>query len=233
MQKKDGKLHLEHRLRLKKRFLKEGLKNFELHNILELLLFFGVPQGDTNETAHRLLNKFGSLNAVFNAPYNELLEVDGVGDHTATLLKLVPQLLSVCLKEKAENSNKKSFTVEEVANYLIPLYVMCETEVVRALYFDNKMNLVENIIIFEGDVNSANLSYKDIVKYALNHNVPNVIVSHNHPNGTPMPSLEDIHTTAELDKCLNTFGINLVEHLLISGDKYTKLLDFANNMRDD
>ena len=62
-------VHDGHRQRLKERFLKDGLDGFEPHNVLELLLFFAVPQRDTNEIAHQLINHFGSLSGVFDASY--------------------------------------------------------------------------------------------------------------------------------------------------------------------
>ena len=72
-------LHEGHRQRLKERFLREGLDHFEPHTVLELLLFYAVPQRDTNELAHRLIARFGSLDAVFDAAFDELCAVEGIG----------------------------------------------------------------------------------------------------------------------------------------------------------
>lgn len=83
-------VHEGHRQRLRDRFLKEGLDGFAPHNVLELLLFYAVPQRDTNELAHRLLARFGSLSGVLDADFDELCQVEGVGANVATLLKLVP-----------------------------------------------------------------------------------------------------------------------------------------------
>lgn len=58
---------------------------------MELLLFYSVPRGDTNPLAHRLLNQFHSLSAVMEASVEDLLTVDGVGEHTALLIHLLPQ----------------------------------------------------------------------------------------------------------------------------------------------
>ena len=60
-------IHAGHRQRLKERFLRDGLDNFEEHQVLELLLFYGIPQRDTNEIAHALIEKFGSLSRVLEA----------------------------------------------------------------------------------------------------------------------------------------------------------------------
>ena len=56
--------HRDHRQRVKARFLAEGLEHFADHNVLELLLFYAIPQKDTNELAHALLDRFGSLTNV-------------------------------------------------------------------------------------------------------------------------------------------------------------------------
>lgn len=227
MAEKEENLHKQHRQRMKNRFLNEGLEKFEQHNILELLLFFAIPQADTNEQAHRLLNTFGSISSVFNAPYDELVKVRGIGDHAATLIKLIPELLSVYVKDKTERAGKKAFTVDDAAKYLIPYYFGCQNEVVRALYFDNGMNLMDNIVIFEGDVNSAKLSYGDIARLAIMRGYPNIIVAHNHPNGAPIPSLEDNETTSVLLNSLNMLNINLIEHIIISDNQYTKILELS------
>ena len=81
-------LHDGHRNRLKNRFLNEGLTNFEDHNVLELLLFYSIPRSDTNEIAHELLNKFGSLHGVFEAGMEDLMSINGISRHSAVLIKM-------------------------------------------------------------------------------------------------------------------------------------------------
>ena len=88
-------LHDGHRNRLKNRFLNEGLTNFEDHNVLELLLFYSIPRSDTNEIAHELLNKFGSLHGVFEAGMEDLMSVNGISRHSAVLIKMIPELFVV------------------------------------------------------------------------------------------------------------------------------------------
>ena len=85
-------MHDGHRERLRERFLREGLDSFEDHNILELLLFYVIPRKDTNELAHLLLDRFGSLSAVLEAPYEELKTVPGIGELSASLLCLIPEI---------------------------------------------------------------------------------------------------------------------------------------------
>ena len=84
--------HEGHRQRVKERFRRAGLNDFHDINALELLLFYCIPQGDTNPTAHRLLDQFGSLAGVLDASVEELIKVKGISEHSAILLTLIPQI---------------------------------------------------------------------------------------------------------------------------------------------
>ena len=53
-------LHDGHRQRSKRRYLALGAEGMEDHQLLELLLFYAIPRQDTNETAHRLIQRFWS-----------------------------------------------------------------------------------------------------------------------------------------------------------------------------
>ena len=82
-------LHKGHRQRLKARFQESGLDSFTDVQALELLLFYAIPQKDTNPIAHALLNRFGSLSRVLDADVEELKKVPNISDHAASLLRLV------------------------------------------------------------------------------------------------------------------------------------------------
>ena len=97
-------LHEGHRKRMKERFIKSGLDDFAPHNILELLLFYSIPRGDTNPVAHRLIDTFGSLSGVFDATPEELAKVDGVGENSAILISMIPQIARKYLEDKADTA---------------------------------------------------------------------------------------------------------------------------------
>ncbi len=97
-------IHSGHRARVKQRFLRGGLDSFDDHQVLELLLFYALPQRDVNELAHALLNHFGTLSAVFDAPEQELLQVPGIGENAAVLVKLLPQIARRYLISKESES---------------------------------------------------------------------------------------------------------------------------------
>lgn len=88
-----GWVHTGHRSRMRRRFLAGGLERFQDHEVLELLLFYALPRRDVNEIAHLLINRFGTLAGVLDAPEEELCVIPGVGPHVAHFLNLIPEVM--------------------------------------------------------------------------------------------------------------------------------------------
>lgn len=116
--------HSGHRARLRDRFRREGydLDHFEPHNILELMLFYCAPQKDTNELAHLLIDEFGSISGVFDAPYEELVKVSGVGEYTATFIKTIPALFRVYETDRLKDEAVLD-SAQAARRYFIPKFI--------------------------------------------------------------------------------------------------------------
>ena len=206
-------VHDGHRKRLKEQFLSNGLKTFQPHNVLELLLFYAVPRQDTNEIAHILLSEYKTLSGVFNAPYEELLKTKGLGENGATLLKLVPQLLSVYSVDLS--SNVPMNNVRTVCNYFQGCYIGVKVEQLRVCCLDDNLNIISCTVVQEGGVNAIPLNVRKIVEATYRSNCAMIILSHNHPNGLALPSGEDIKATRQLHNILDRVGIKLLDHVIV------------------
>ena len=216
--------HGGHRARLKERFLREGLGGFEKHNILELLLFFGIPQRDTNPIAHALLERFGSLSGVFEASVEELCTVDGVSEHTATLLKLIPAVNRAVLGEK-RNPDERYDSLNKIGNLLLQYYAGLTVETVTLLLLDNSDRMIDLVEICEGSVNRVQFDTRTLIEQALRPRVSRVVLAHNHPAGIALPSHEDVELTRRLQQALDVVDILLLDHLVIADDDFVSLRD--------
>ena len=216
-------MHENHRDRVKQRFLNESLDGFADHEVLEFLLFYAIPQKDTNPTAHLLLKHFGSLSAVFEADINQLTEVPGIGHHAATLIKMIPQLSRRYITDGIK-SDVAYDNVSKIGDYLIKRYVGCSVETVLLMLLDNKYHLIECVKVHEGSVNSAAISTRKLAEIALFKRASMVVLAHNHPGGTPIPSSDDLYTTQSILAAFRALDINMIEHILVAGDKYATLL---------
>lgn len=211
-----------HRERLKRRFLESGADSFEHHNLLELLLFFGIPRVDTNKTAHNLINRFGSFSEGFDAEFEDLIQVSGVSAHAATLIKLIPNTARIYMSNKHLNSTPMN-SPEIIGKYFINKFIGKTSEQVFILCLDSSLNVICCKLLAEGTATKANINIRKIVEYVIRHNASSIVLSHNHPRGLAIASNDDIVTTVHVKKALTLLDINLIDHIIVAHNSYVSL----------
>lgn len=217
-------VHDGHRERIRRRYKDHGLDNFGEITALEFLLFFCIPRQDTNELAHRLIERFDSLSGVLGASMHELMEVPGVGESTAMLITLVPQLYKLANVESAKKAPRIKNSRDAV-KYLAPRYMLETDEVLYLLCLDSKKQVIACAEISRGVANSVQTSNRRIVELALKYRATSVILAHNHPESVAEPSREDDVATRQIYSALELVGIPLVDHIIVSGDNFISYAD--------
>lgn len=225
-------LHGGHRQRLKNRFLEEGLEHFDDHQVLELLLFYCIPRQDTNPIAHALLDHFGSLSQVMEAPPSELQKIPGMGEASAAFLSLINAFTRYYQVNRASSLVILN-TLEQCGSYLMPFFYGRRNETVYLLCLDAKCKVLCCKEVGEGSVNSASVPIRRIVEMALGANATSAILAHNHPSGLAFPSDEDQLTTRQLAIALAAVDITLVDHMIIADDEFVSLRQSGRYNPDD
>lgn len=220
----DATLHTGHRARLKAQFLQAGLDAFTDIQVLELLLFYANPRQDTNPIAHRLLNQFGTLSAVLDAPVELLESVKGVGENAALLLHLIPCVCRRYLIDRASYEQILDST-EKGGAFLVPYFFGARDEMVYLLCLDAKCKVLDCRMLSVGGVNTAAVSVRKIVEAALACNATSVVLAHNHTSGIALPSKEDEATTRQIRTALDAVGILLVDHIIVADDDFVSMAD--------
>lgn len=218
-----GCIHAGHRRRMKERLIRYGYESFSPHEIIELLLFYAIPQKDVNELSHRLIERFGSVTGVLEADFGDLLTVDGIGENTAALFRLVCETLRYYSLENCEKPAVYD-SIDKIGQYFVNLFVGLTVERSYAMLFDNRMRLIDTVLIAEGSVNSVGLPPRVIAEHVIRRNASAIVITHNHPHGTAIPSNDDYSLTFSLEQTLKNIGITLIEHLVVSGKFYTPIL---------
>lgn len=216
-------IHIGHRQRLKDRFRAEGLDHFSERHALELLLFYAIPQRDTAPLAQELLDRFGSLPQVMDAPIQELEKVPGVGPNVSTLLALSTAFSRYYMVKRTCNTVILN-TTELCGDYLAQHFRGRRNETVFLICLDAKCKLLSCKEVGEGSVNSANIPIRRVVELALAVNATTVILAHNHPSGIAVPSDEDVLTTRRLAVALDAVDICLADHIVVADDDYVSML---------
>ena len=220
--------HAGHRKRMRKRFFTSGLDNFAPHEVIELLLFYGKTRGNVNDTAHSLIERFGSVPGVLEASYDELMSVGDVGEASATLICLLPHLFRRYSKDKEEIKATYN-SLSSLKKFSSSLFIGATVEQLYAMYFDNSLHMLDCMLVSTGTVNIVPIISRKIVERALEKHASCVVIAHNHPGGVAVPSQEDLDATMMIEKALGLFEIDLLEHLLIAGSSCEALVRYRNN----
>ncbi len=219
-------LHDGHRERLRERFFREGLDHFPHHMSLELLLFYSIPRADTNAIAHGLLNTFGSIAGIFDADYQDLLKVEGIGPASAGLIKLIPSMCRLYLEDKNADGVTLD-TPQKIFEYMSPKYIGETNEVVYILCLDRRDKLLLCQKLIEGTLDSAPIILRHVVEVVVRTGATSMVLVHNHPQGFSIPSSDDIKVTVKLKKSLDTLNIKMSDHMIIARDSFISLADMG------
>ena len=234
---KNENIHSGHRSRMRDRVNKEGLDNFQEHEVLEYALSFVIPYKDTNPIAHALIKKFGSLVGVLEADPNEVKTVTGMGEVSSQFLISILQIYNYYEKKKmnkVSTINRPEDTYEFIHRY----YKGKLNEELYLISLTPNNHIIRCEKVVEGTGAQAKVTIRKITDMMSRNRVNNVIITHNHPNGSAVPSYEDDQITQALVASLAINDSFLLDHLIVGDDGFYsyrragKIESYKNKIKD-
>lgn len=217
-------MHEKHRSRVKQRFLTDGLESFEDHQVLEFILFYAIPRVDTNPTAHILLEKFGSLHGVADAPIEELMTVPHIKEHAATLLKMIPEISRRYFLDSVP-SDEVYDTIDKIGEYFVKDFIGATSERLHMLLLDSGYHMIKDIPVMEGSLDSVPVPMRAVIREITRYDASIVVLAHNHTGGSVTPSDADINTTINIINAFAPIKCYLLEHLIISKQSFLPIIE--------
>jgi DNA repair protein RadC len=211
--------YIEHRKRLKERFIVNGLNASKDYEILELILTFSIAQKDVKPLAKELIKKFKNFRGVVDAPIKEIEKVNGIGQHSAILIKLIKEASNHYLKEKTLETDVIS-SPAALLKYLKSTMSSLKDEHFRVLFLNSKNEIIKDETVQKGTVDETPVYPRKILTKALEVNAVSLIFAHNHPSGYPSPSHHDRKLTNTLIEAAQTFSIKIHDHIIIGKNGY-------------
>ena len=207
---------------MKNKLAKLGLDAFEPHEVLEILLFYAIPQRNTNDIAKNLLDRFGSLSAVFDASLEMLMNA-GLTEHQAMLLHMMPGVCRRYLLDKYQ-SEDKPLDFETYSDYILNKFIGYEErENVLLILLDAKNKIVYSGFVAQGDFACANFSIRELITLAINYGAICAILAHSHPSGVALPSKQDVLATIDVANAFRMVGVKLLDHYIVADHDCTSL----------
>ncbi len=225
-------LHHGHRERMRKKISEGYVQSFTDVELLEVLLFGVIKRQNTNIIAHLLLEKYGTPKAVFEADPSLITELDGLGASSSCFFTLLKEINRRIMLDKG--TPEKYFpSIEKIGQFFIKRFKGISEERVMLLMLDNKNAFIDCKTLSEGTLSSAFVSPRVIVKAVLDAGAASVVLAHNHPNGDPSPSDEDVVVTRTMRRLLADLEIDLVEHIIVSDDRYIPVMAYITAVTEN
>jgi DNA repair protein RadC len=217
--------YLQHRERLRLKFRENNaLADYEL---LELILFNAIPRKDVKPIAKDLIKVFGNVAKVFRADIDELVKVKGVGYNVATALKAIEQAALVMLEKEAKQEGSVMRNWAHVIQYCRAKMGYQDVEHFRVLYLNSKNEILLDEEQSKGTIDKTAVYPREILKKAVDISASSVILVHNHPSGDATPSKADIDITNTIRQALQTVGITLHDHIIVSSTGESSFVDLG------
>ena len=88
----------------------------------------------------------------------------------------------------------------------------------------SKCKLLNCVLMSEGSFDNVAVDMRLVCKAALDCSATSVVLSHNHTQGFALPSGNDILVTEQIVEALKLISVDVVDHIIVSGDDYVSLL---------
>lgn len=203
-------MHEGHRNRLTGK-IKEGGIVYE-HELMEVLLFNAVPRKDVNDLSHALINRFGSIEGVFNASVWELARVEGVGENVAEYLFCLSQILD-------RSGYSASFAyLRNTAEFKNFLALREDTGDALELFMLDKDGRVRRAYILPAEENVP-VSSEELIRVISVFKPYGLFVSHRRAGENYFPSRFDDDTVAKISDTCGLCGVRFYDYCVVSEKK--------------
>lgn len=179
---------------------------------------------DSTEKAQQLLSHHGNLANLLDAKSENMDAFPILSENGDLLLRLVAELHRRYLLIRSR-MELRLLDRASVAEYFIPLFSNTSDEAVFLLSMDDSRRVIDCSLLAKGELHSAHLPVRSLVKEALMKKASTVILAHNHPAGPLLPSKEDIQSTLTLKELLSPLGIVLSDHMIFNDSGYCSLVE--------
>jgi len=211
--------YLDHRSRLRDRFIEQGINGLQPYEIIELFLTFVIPQKDVKPAAKEAIEKFGSVKGFFDADEKEISQIPFFKDKALALRKFIKEVSLLYYKQQAEKLPVTQ-SKEELIGYCKAKLGFQPNEEFWMISLDSKQAIIKENLISKGLIDKTPVYPKQVIEKAMKNGASSILLLHNHPNGNPQASEQDITITKAIEIPARVLNISIYDHLIVAEDKY-------------
>ena len=193
--------------------------------LIAILLRTGTKGTSVIELAQTIIQKYNNLSALAMESIESIKKSHGIGKDKAATLAAAFEISRRVESQSKWFSNKKITSPNDIAEIFMPLFRDEVKEKFLVICLNSANKIIRYEIISVGSLNSSVVHAREVFKVAIENNSANIILLHNHPSGNEEPSSEDIQVTKRLVEAGKILEINVFDHIIIAGNKFTSFVE--------
>ena len=210
----------------RERMLARGAGSLSNVELLAILLRTGRDGQNVIDMARELLQSGdGTLAGIAEMSIDRLCAISGIGPSKAVTIAAAFELGRRASLKAALDSGGSLSSPQKVFEIMQPLMRDLDHEECWVLFLNKSNRMVAKEMVSHGGLDSTIIDNRSIIMKALDKKASALILVHNHPSGTALPSRADITQTQALSKALKTCDLSLMDHVIISRDSYYSFAD--------
>lgn len=206
-------LRAGHRKRMIEKFL-HNQDNFSTTDLIEMILFLSIPLKDTKDIAINIKKEFKYLSKFLSAEPEVLKKINGLGEQSIFVVKLLFKLIKQILSEKIENSDVIKNFDDLIKYFQFSIGEKTHEECV-VLFLNSKNRVIKEESISKGSVNQVIIFPREVLKRCIEIPCSSIILIHNHPSQEPTPSRDDIEMTRQVINLVKHIGVTVHDHIIV------------------
>ncbi len=214
--------------RPRERLREKGPDSLSPGELVAILLRTGLKGANVVEIGKHLIKRYGSLNALARASWEELAQEPGIGPDKAVTLVAAFTLARLLVKELHGESPVLD-TPEAVASYMREQTRLRNAEIFQVLRLNTRRRLIgDPVKISDGTLDTILVHPREVFKHAIEANAAAIVLVHNHPSGDPTPSEADIKVTRDLIRAGQLLKIEVLDHVIIGRKTQEREKDYVS-----
>lgn len=206
------------------RYTKHGFNGMLDNDALELILYYAVPAKNARSQADSLIEEFGDVRKVFDAPLNELVSFPGMDIGAATLITLMKDFTILYLKKRMEKKKVVNVWLDMIQYFRLSMAGL-KNEQFRVAFLKEHDIMIDIETLQDGTIDQSVVYPRRVIERALHHNATSLVFVHNHPNGDPHPSTSDKELTDLLVVAATSIDIDVLDHIIIGSNDFFSFHD--------
>lgn len=204
--------------RPRERLIRQGPQSLSDSELLAIFLRTGLPGKSAVDLAREIIHQFGSLQQLNQVTLTQWCSVPGLGEAKFAQFKACLEMASRCLNHQLQETSLLN-RPDLLERFVRAQIGMSTVEKFLVIALDSQLKVIHHQIIAEGTVNKTAVFPREVIKFAIEHNAPRLMVAHNHPSGVCSPSQADDALTHTLHEAASLMDIELVDHLIVGSSQ--------------